>query len=98
MTVTEGIDRFRFRPALAEDGSGRYRFVCRKAVLIVRLVHSAKPRRFTAADRVGFRIDYLGIAVEDLKTGVLREKLLWERIETLAAGEPETSNGSLFQG
>ena len=96
MTVKDGIDRF--RPALVDDGSGRYCFVCRKAMLIVKLADATRLRRFTAADRVGFRLDYAGIAIEDLKTGTLREKLPWDGIEILAAGEPETSNGSLFQG
>lgn len=66
--------------------------------MLVKFRDSRATKLFSAADRVSFRIDDLGIAVTDLRTGAVRELLLWQEIETLAAGEPETSNGMLFQG
>jgi len=96
MTMDEAIELV--LPAMIGYGAGRYRFACRNGILLIRLLNMRKPRRFSAADRVCFRLDDGGIAVEDMKTGAVRLCFLWNTIETLAAGEPETSSGDLFQG
>ena len=96
MTEQDGMNRL--IPALISTGSRQYCFCCRNAIVLVRFRDSRATKCFSAADQVSFRIDESGIAVTDLRTGALRELLLWQEIETLTAGEPETSNGLLFQG
>ena len=61
-----------------------------------------QPRRlpvlFTARDNVRVRIDEDGLTVEKLNTGAVYRQFAWKQVESLAAGEPETDNGPLFQG
>ena len=85
-------------PALIKDERGRYRFACRKASLFVRLRGIQAPSQFAARDKCGFRTDEQGLTVEELTTGVIRRQFAWKQIESLCAGEPETDNGTLFQG
>ena len=96
MTVQEAI--IRLEPALTRYGESRYRFCCPNGILIVKFVGTRAPKRFKAHDKLCFRIDLGGMTVEELATGAPRERLLWEQIESLTAGEPETSSGLLFQG
>jgi hypothetical protein len=96
MTTQEAIERL--EPALTIDGRGRYCFDRRKVSLILRLIGIRSPLRFSAQDKVGFRTDAKGLTVEELKTSVARKRFVWSSIESLAAGEPETDNGALFQG
>ncbi|MBV8846362.1 MAG: hypothetical protein JO307_26450 [Bryobacterales bacterium] len=83
---------------LLEDGHQRYRLPCRKAFLLARLCGCHNPMRFTARDNVRFRMDERGLTVEALKTGAEVITLAWPLVESVAAGEPETDNGPLFQG
>jgi len=83
---------------LIKEGHDRYRFAHSKTVLFVRLLGTRTPIRFAACDRVVFRIDAANLTVEDLKTHTLRNAFPWNRIESLAAGEPESENSDLFQG
>ena len=96
MTAQEAIARL--EPALSKDEDGRYRFACRKASLVLRLLDHRVPMRFAPCDQVGFRTDDRALTVEELKTGVVRMQFAWKQIESLAAGEPEIDNGLLFQG
>lgn len=96
MTVDEGISLL--IPSLVRTDPRQYRFGCQNGIVLVRFRNNPKVKRFSAADHVTFGLDDRGIAVKDLKSGVVRELLLWQEIESLAAGEPETSNGMLFQG
>jgi len=96
MTAQDAIQLL--EPALMKDHAGRYYFACRKVALFVRLRGMLAPTRFAARDKMGFRTDELGLTVEELKTGVVRKKFPWKQMEDLFAGEPETDNGSLFQG
>lgn len=96
MTAQDAIQLL--EPALTKDKAGRYCFACRKASLLVRLRGIRVPSQFAARDRIGFRTDELGLTIEELQTGVVRERFPWKQIESLAAGEPETENGILFQG
>jgi hypothetical protein len=84
--------------ALAKDPAGRYRFLCRKALVVVRLFGRTSPARFAARDKVGFRIDDWALTVEALDTGAIRKQFTWLQIESLSVGEPEMDNGPLFQG
>ena len=84
--------------ALAKDPAGRYRFLCRKALVIVRVFGRTSPARFGARDKVGFRIDDRALTVEALDTGAIRKQFTWLQIESLSVGEPEIDNGPLFQG
>ena len=88
----------RLKCLLSEDGDQRYRLPCRKAFLLARLCGCQNPVRFTARDNVCFRMDERGLTVEQLKTGAVVTTLAWALVESLAAGEPETENGPLFQG
>ncbi len=83
---------------LIKEGQDRYRLARGKAVLFVRLLGTRTPIRFAACDRVVFRIDAANLTVEDLKTHATRNAFPWNRIETVAAGEPESENSDLFQG
>jgi hypothetical protein len=83
---------------LIRDGQDRYHFACDKVILFVRLVGARAPIRFAARDQVVFRIDAENFTVEDLRTCVAHRTLPWNRIECVAAGEPESENNDLFQG
>ena len=96
MTIDEGIRLL--TAALISTGSRQYRFGCRNGMVLVKFRNSKQKKRFSAADQLMFGIDDRGIAVQDLKSGVVREVLPWQEIESLVAGEPETSSGLLFQG
>ena len=83
---------------LIREGQDRYCFACGKTLLVVRLVGGQTPVRFVARDRVAFRIDAMNLTVEDLRTHAVRRKFSWDRIESVAMGEPESDNSDLFQG
>ena len=95
MTVQAGIKQLEH--ALRKDEAGRHLFACHKALLVVRLL-GERPVRFSAADRVAFRVGPLEFTVEELKTCKVRFHCALERVENLTAGEPETDSGNLFQG
>lgn len=84
--------------ALIKEGHDRYRFAHGKTVLLVKLLGTRTPIRFATCDRVVFRIDAANLTVEDLKTHTMRNAFPWNRIESVAAGEPESENSDLFQG
>ena len=84
--------------ALARDPSGRFAFACKNALVSLRVRGSAEPLRFASRDKVGFRTGHQGLTVEHLETGVVARQFAWEDLEWVAAGEPEMSDGSLFQG
>ena len=96
MTVQAGTKKLEH--ALRKEEAGRYLFACRKALLVVRLLGERRPVRFSAADRVAFRVGPLEFTVEELKTCKVRFHCALERVENLTAGEPETDSGNLFQG
>jgi len=83
---------------LMKEGQDRYQFACRKANLFVTLLGARTPVRFAPRDRVAFRIDTASLTVEDIRTRAVRRKFPWNRIESVAAGEPESDNSDLFQG
>jgi len=84
--------------ALARDASGRFSFACGKTSVAVQLRGSASRVHFSRCDRVGFRMGPDGLAVENVQTGAILRQFPWAALEWLAAGEPETADGSLFQG
>jgi hypothetical protein len=88
----------RLAGALAKDSYGRYVFACKNAIVTVRLRGESEPLRYGLHDRVVFRTAPHALAVEHLETGATSIQFRWEDLETLAAGEPETADGSLFQG
>jgi len=96
MTLQDGIGRL--EPALTRHNNDQYRFACRKALLKLWLVGYKAPVRFSVQDKVGFRIDDRGLGVVELTTGAVRKQYAWAQVQSLAAGEPETDSGSLFQG
>jgi hypothetical protein len=96
MTLQEGIGRL--ESALMRNGRDQYRFACPKALLRLRLLGAKDPVQFSMRDKVGFQIDDRGLCVVELKTGTVRSQFHWGQVESLAAGEPETDSGSLFQG
>jgi hypothetical protein len=83
---------------LMKEEQGRYRLRCRKTILFVRLQGSHTSIRFAGRDGVVFEIDAAHLTVVDLKTRVIRSMIPWSRIESVAAGEPESENHDLFQG
>lgn len=96
MKPAEVIERL--EPALTKDSQGRYCLLCKKASVIFKLYGNSGRLRFVAHDRIAFRTDEQGLTVEHLETGAMQRRVLWDEIECLMAGEPETDNGSLFQG
>jgi hypothetical protein len=96
MTAQEGMERL--EGSMRRDDANRYLFACRKALLLIRIVGARVPLRFDAGDHVAFRIGALDLTVEELETGRARCHFAWERVESLAVGEPETDNRDLFQG
>jgi hypothetical protein len=88
----------RLSGTLLEEGQGRYSLARGKTILFVRLLGTRTSIRFTARDRVVFRIDPLSLTVEDLRTHGIRNRFPWNRIESVAAGELESENSDLFQG
>jgi len=96
MTSEEGMRHL--EPALERDAAGTFHFCCGKAFVSIRLRGTTICRRFAAKDHVAFRIDGNALTVVHPKTGLAPCEFLWEQIEMLTAGEPETDSGSLFQG
>ena len=96
MTMQEAMGHM--SGALIREGRDRYCFACGKTLLVVRLLGGQRPVRFVAGDRVAFRIDAENLTVEDLRTHAVRKKFSWDRIESVAMGEPESDNSDLFQG
>lgn len=83
---------------LMKKGQDRFCFPCGKAVLFIRLAGARSLVRFAAHEDVAFRIDAANLIVEDLRTHAVRRMLPWDRIESVAMGEPESDNSCLFQG
>ncbi len=96
MTPAEVIERL--EAALMRDSQGRYCLLCKKASVIFKLHGHSGRLRFVAHDKIAFRTDDQGLTVEQFETGAIKRRVLWEEIECLMAGEPETDNGALFQG
>ena len=88
----------RLSGTLLEEGQGRYSLARGKTILFVRLLGTRTSIRFTARDRVVFRIEPLSLTVEDRRTHGIRNTFPWDRIESVAAGELESENSDLFQG
>ena len=88
----------RLSGTLIKVGPDRYRLACGKAALFVRLLGVRAPVRFAARDRLCFRIDVENLTVEDRRTHAILTVFPWNRIESVAAGEPESDNSDLFQG
>jgi hypothetical protein len=96
MEITKAIHDLQY--SLARDDSGTYQLPCRKAFLRVKVHGTAIPFQFTARDKVRFRIGPDGLTIEKLRTGTACKWFAWRDIENVAAGEPETDSGLLFQG
>lgn len=88
----------RLEPALMKDGQGRYCLLCKKASVVFKLRGHSSQLRFVARDKIALRTESHGLTLEDSETGAVQRVVLWDDIECLMAGEPETDNGSLFQG
>jgi hypothetical protein len=84
--------------ALISDSSGRFFFACRKALVMIKIRGRPKPLLFHRRDKVAFQISAEALIIEKLQCLTTKKRLLWESVERFAAGEPETDNGSLFQG
>jgi len=96
MDPQEAISRL--SRVLISEGQDRYRLARGKTVLFVRLLGTRTPIRFAARDCLIFRIDAANLSVVDLRTHALRKAFPWSRIESVAAGDPESENSDLFQG
>jgi hypothetical protein len=96
VTSEEGVRRL--EPALRRDAAGAFHFACVKALVSIKLRGHHGCRRFCAKDHVVFVADGNALTIQYKETGVMRCRFPWDQIETLAAGEPETDSGSLFQG
>ena len=83
---------------LIKVGPDRYRLASRKAALFVKLAGARAPVRFAAREHLFFRIDADNLTVEDWRTHAILNTFPWYRIESVAAGEPESDNRDLFQG
>src|SRR5260370_6774024 len=96
MEIKEAIDDLRY--SLTRDDSGTCRLPCRRAFLQVKVYGARIPLQFAARDNVRFRVGQDGLTVEKLTTGTVFKRFAWKEIESVAAGEPETDSGLLFQG
>jgi len=83
---------------LMKKGQDLFCLPCTKAVLFVKLVGARTVLRFASHDGVAFRIDAVQLTVEDLRTRAVLRTFPWDRIESVAMGEPESDNSYLFQG
>ena len=83
---------------LTTEGQDLYSLKGGKTVLCIRLQGARTSIRFAARDHVAIRIDAANLTVEDLRTHAIRSAFPWSRIESVAAGEPESDNCDLFQG
>jgi hypothetical protein len=96
MTFREATDDLQF--SLTRDRAGIYHLPCPKAFLKVKIRGTPLSLRFAERDKYCFRLEEEGLTIERKKTGTVYVRLKWEQIESLAAGEPETDSGLLFQG
>jgi hypothetical protein len=96
MTLCEAAQNLQF--SLTRDNAGIYHLPCPKALLKVKIRGTPLSLRFPARDKFCFRLDEEGLTIERMKPGTVYMRLAWEQIESLAAGEPETDSGLLFQG
>jgi hypothetical protein len=96
MDIRKTVDDLRL--SLASDTGGAYRLPCRKALLKVMLLGTSRPVVFRVQDRVRFRINDDGLAIERQATGAVCRWFVWKQVESVVAGEPETDSGLLFQG
>lgn len=83
---------------MKRDDAGTFHFACGKAMVSIKLVGHPGCRRFCAKDRVVFLTDGNALTIQYSESRITRCRFPWDQIETLAAGEPETDSGSLFQG
>jgi hypothetical protein len=84
--------------ALVTDASGRFSFACRKALVRIKIRGRSAPFLFHKHDQVTFRIGAQALIIEKIERFTMKKCLNWAELESLSAGEPETDNGSLFQG
>jgi hypothetical protein len=84
--------------ALVTDASGRFSFACRKALVLIKVRGRSAPFLFRKCDRVAFRVGPQALIIERTERFTILKCLDWAELESVAAGEPETDNGSLFQG
>lgn len=84
--------------ALITDASGRFSFACRKAIVRIKVRGRSAPFLFRKCDHVAFRVAVQALIIERIENFAVKKCLDWAELESLSAGEPETDNGSLFQG
>lgn len=84
--------------ALVTDASGRFSFTCRKTLVRIKIRGRSAPLLFHKRDQVTFRIGPEALIIEKSQRLTMRKSLDWAELESVSAGEPETDNGSLFQG
>lgn len=84
--------------ALVTDARGRFSFACRKAFVRIKVRGHSSPFLFHKGDQVTFRIGAEALIIEKSQRFTMKKCLDWAELESVAAGEPEADNGSLFQG
>jgi hypothetical protein len=84
--------------ALVTDVSGRFSFACRKTLVRIKMRGRSAPFLFRKCDQVAFRIGAQALIIERIERFTMKKCLDWAELESVSAGEPETDNGSLFQG
>lgn len=83
---------------MVADASGRFSFACRKAFVRIKIRGRSAPFLFHKCDKVTFRIGTEALIIEKGQDFTMKKCLDWAKLESVSAGEPETDNGSLFQG
>jgi hypothetical protein len=96
MTREQGVETL--GAALVTDASGRFLFACRKAFVRIRIRGRSAPFLFRKRDQVAFRVGAQALIIERIEGFTMKKCLDWAELESVSAGEPETDNGSLFQG
>ena len=88
----------RLAKALVKDPAGRYSICCKKQIVLLRLRGESKCFRYGVRDQASFLPEVSCLVVEHTRFGIVRRRFQWDQIECLLAGEPETDQGTLFQG
>jgi hypothetical protein len=83
---------------LREDPIGTLVIGCRALRVVIHSQMTATPIVVGFDDHMNFRITENALVIEPSTPGASTRALLWSEIVSMLVGEPETSDGHLFQG
>jgi len=83
---------------LEEDNSGGFCIRCRALRVLIRVRNAVAPITVGFRDGMRFHASENGLVLDPGKSGKNRRVVPWNEIACIAVGEPETTDGHLFQG